>query len=99
MMTLAGARFFGLEEQIGSLEPGKLADITAIDLSGPTFQPLYDPVSQLIYTATGRDVTHVWINGRQVLKARELQPRDTGSILASTRAWQEKISTMMQAKT
>ena len=98
MMTLSGARFFGLEEEIGSLEPGKLADITAIDLSGPTFQPLYDPVSQLIYTATGRDVTHVWINGRQVLKARELQPRDTGSILASTRAWQEKISTMMQAK-
>ena len=98
MMTLSGARFFGLEEQIGSLEPGKLADITAIDLSGPTFQPLYDPVSQLIYTATGRDVTHVWINGRQVLKARELQQRDTGSILASTRAWQEKISTMMQAK-
>ena len=99
MMTLNGAKFFGLEEQIGSLEPGKLADITAIDLSGPTFQPLYDPVSQLIYTATGRDVTHVWIHGRQVLKAREPQHSDTGSILASTRTWQEKISTMMQEKT
>lgn len=92
MMTINGARFLGLEEEIGSLEPGKLADITAVDLSHPTFQPIYNPISQLIYTASARDVSNVWIGGKQVLDNRQLPETDTESILAATQQWQEKIT-------
>jgi 5-methylthioadenosine/S-adenosylhomocysteine deaminase len=92
MMTINGARFLGLEDEIGSLEPGKLADITAIDLSHPTFQPIYNPISQLIYTASARDVSDVWIGGKRVMDNRQLQEVDTESILAATRQWQKKIA-------
>ncbi len=91
MMTINGARFLGLEDEIGSLEPGKLADITAIDLSHPSFQPIYNPISQLIYTASARDVSNVWIGGKRVMDNRQLPETDIESILAATRQWQEKI--------
>jgi 5-methylthioadenosine/S-adenosylhomocysteine deaminase len=94
MMTINGARFLGLEAEIGSLEPGKLADITAVDLSHPTFQPIYNPISQLIYTASARDVSHVWIGGKRVLDNRLLPETDTQSILAATRQWRQKITTV-----
>lgn len=94
MMTINGARFLGLEAEIGSLEPGKLADISAVDLSHPTFQPIYNPISQLIYTASARDVSHVWIGGKRVLENRLLSETDTQSILAATRQWRQKITTV-----
>jgi 5-methylthioadenosine/S-adenosylhomocysteine deaminase len=92
MMTLDGARYLGREEDLGSLEAGKIADLTAIDLSAPVFQPLYNPVSQLIYAATGRDVTDVWINGHQLLKGRQPQMIDSASVEAATAGWQARIS-------
>jgi 5-methylthioadenosine/S-adenosylhomocysteine deaminase len=95
MMTINGARFLGLEEDIGSLEPGKLADITAVDLSHPAFQPIYNPISQLIYTASARDVSHVWIGGKRVMDNRQLPGTDTQSILAATRQWQQKITAVI----
>ena len=92
MMTINGARFLGLENEIGSLEPGKLADIASIDLSHPTCQPIYNPISQLIYTASARDVSNVWIGGKRVMENRLLPEIDIESILAATRQWQEKIA-------
>ncbi|KGS14317.1 N-ethylammeline chlorohydrolase, partial [Pseudomonas coronafaciens] len=63
MATLNGARALGLQDETGSLELGKAADMVAFDLSRLAQQPIYDPVSQLIY-ATGRDcVSHVWVAG------------------------------------
>ena len=63
MATLNGAKALGLDEQIGSLKPGKAADITAIDLSALSSQPVYDPVSQIVYTAGREQVTDVWVRG------------------------------------
>ncbi len=91
MLTLGGARFLGLDDKVGSLTPGKRADITAIDLSRPEFQPVYNPVSQLIYTATGRDVSHVWVNGVHLVADHQLIEADTDSILSATRGWQDKV--------
>lgn len=91
MMTLGGARFLGLDESIGSIEPGKLADLVTVDLSSIVFQPLFNPVSQLIYTATGRDVANVWIHGQQLLKDRQPQLLDVPGITAATAVWQDKI--------
>jgi 5-methylthioadenosine/S-adenosylhomocysteine deaminase len=91
MMTLSGAKFLGLEDEIGSLEPGKLADITAVDLSHPAFQPIYNPISQLIYTASGRDVSHVWIGGNCVVKDKQPVHADLEAIMRNTENWRERI--------
>ncbi|SDA17146.1 Cytosine/adenosine deaminase [Pseudomonas sp. NFPP10] len=92
MATLNGARAMGLESQMGSLEIGKAADLTAFDLSGLAQQPIYDPVSQLIY-ATGRDcVKHVWVAGKQLLDDRRLTRLDEHQLGATARDWARRIS-------
>lgn len=93
MATLNGARALGLDDQCGSLEPGKLADMVAFDLSRLAQQPLYDPVSQLIYTC-GRDcVRHLWVGGKPLLEDGRLTRLDEARILATSRAWGERIAT------
>lgn len=92
MATLNGARAMGLESEIGSLEVGKAADIVAFDLSGLAQQPIYDPVSQLIY-ATGRDcVKHLWVAGKQLLDDRQLTRMDEQQLTATAKAWGQRIS-------
>jgi 5-methylthioadenosine/S-adenosylhomocysteine deaminase len=61
--TLGGARALGLGARIGSIEPGKRADLTALALRGPELAPCYDPVSHLVYAAGREHVTHVWVDG------------------------------------
>jgi 5-methylthioadenosine/S-adenosylhomocysteine deaminase len=93
MATLNGARALGLGEQTGSLTPGKWADMAAIRLDTIETQPLYDPVSQLVY-ACGRDqVTDVWVAGQHLLKDRQLTTLDIHEILNRARDWQLRIST------
>lgn len=92
MATLNGARAMGLDDQTGSLEVGKFADLVAFDLSGLAQQPIYDPVSQLIYS-TGRDtVRHVWVGGKQLLDNGSLTRMDEQRIIANARQWAERIA-------
>ena len=91
MATLGGARALGLDDTIGSLTPGKAADITAIDLGALETQPVYHPVSQLIYAAGREQVSDVWVAGRHLLKARELTTLNQASIIERAHAWAEKI--------
>ena len=91
MATLNGARALGLENDIGSIEKGKAADLVAFDLSGLAQQPVYDPVSQLIY-ACGRDcVKHVWVAGKQLLDDGRLTRMDEQQLCATAKAWGERI--------
>ncbi|NHW03341.1 TRZ/ATZ family hydrolase [Stutzerimonas degradans] len=91
MATLNGARALGLDEHTGSLEVGKFADLVAFDLSDLAQQPVYDPVSQLIYTC-GRDcVRHVWVAGKQLLTDRRLTRIDQDQLMANVRQWSTKI--------
>lgn len=91
MATLNGARALGLDDHTGSLEAGKFADIVAFDLSGLAQQPIYDPVSQLIY-ASGRDcVRHVWVGGKQLLDDRKLTRMDEDRVIATAREWGARI--------
>jgi 5-methylthioadenosine/S-adenosylhomocysteine deaminase len=91
MATLNGAKALGINHLTGSLLPGKAADITAIDLHDVETQPLYNPLSTLVY-AVGRDkVTDVWVAGKQLLKSRRLTTLDTHELLAKTQMWREKI--------
>jgi len=92
MATLNGARALGIDAQVGSLEIGKAADIVAFDLSGLAQQPVYDPVSQLIY-ATGRDcVKHLWVAGKPLLDDRRLTRMDEQQLGATARHWGQRIS-------
>nr|MBO2509772.1 N-ethylammeline chlorohydrolase [Gammaproteobacteria bacterium] len=92
MATLNGARALGLEEETGSLELGKLADLVAFDLSRLAQQPVYDPVSQLIYASTRDCVQHLWVGGKQLLDAGRLTRLDEERILATSRTWGERIA-------
>jgi len=91
MATLNGAKALGLDEQIGSLKPGKAADITAIDLSALSSQPVYDPVSQIVYSVGREQVTDVWVAGRRLLAQRVLTTLDESAILRRAQDWRDKI--------
>ena len=91
MATIQGARALGIGDVTGSLETGKAADITAIDLGELETQPVYDPVSQIVYAADRRQVTHVWCHGKPLLKNRKLQTLDLVKLISDTQVWQEKI--------
>ena len=92
MATLNGAQALGIDGETGSLVPGKSADITAVHLGGLESQPVYNPISQLVY-ATGRDkVSDVWVAGQHLLKDGELTTLDAAAIHENARQWGEKIA-------
>lgn len=92
MATLNGAKALGIDDRVGSIEPGKAADLTAIDLSAADTQPVYNPISQLVYSAGREQVTDVWINGKQLLANRRLTTIDETAILRKAQSWREKIA-------
>ncbi|OEC35338.1 5-methylthioadenosine/S-adenosylhomocysteine deaminase [Pseudomonas cuatrocienegasensis] len=92
MATLNGARALGLEQQIGSLELGKAADLVAFDLRGLAQQPIYDPVSQLIYASSRHCVEHVWVGGKQLLDAGRLTRLDEAALIETAQAWGQQIA-------
>jgi 5-methylthioadenosine/S-adenosylhomocysteine deaminase len=92
MATLNGARALGLDERIGSLTAGKAADMTAIDLGRISSQPVYDPISQIVYAAGRDQVTDVWVAGKRLLHTGRLTTLDEAEILAKAKQWRDKIS-------
>jgi 5-methylthioadenosine/S-adenosylhomocysteine deaminase len=85
MATIEGARVLGLERQIGSIEPGKWADLILIDLEKPHFTPLYHLCSHLVYCARGSDVAAAVVGGRIVMKDRRLLTIDLPSAMEAVR--------------
>ena len=92
MATLGGARALGLAEVTGSLEVNKWADMTAIDLSHPSCQPLYDPISQVVYAASRQQVSDVWVAGNQLVENHQLTKIDIKDCLHRAAGWQQKIN-------
>ena len=94
--TLGGAKAMGFDHLVGSIEPGKQADLVCVDLSALETQPLHHVVSQLIY-ATGRhQVSDVWIAGKPKLARRELVDMDMAGILANAKQWQARIAAILR---
>ncbi len=85
MATLGGARVLGLDTQIGSLEPGKRADIVIVGMRQPRQTPLYDAVSHLVYTTRGDDVETVIVNGKILMKNKRVVTMDEAAVLADAR--------------
>ena len=90
--TLGGARAIGLGEQIGSLEPGKLADFICVSMDALETQPMYHPISQVVYSCGRQQVTDVWIAGERKLDARELVGMDVAALRAKAGRWRERIA-------
>lgn len=91
MATLNGARALGLECDIGSIEPGKLADLVAVDFSTPEMQPCYDPLSHLIYVAGREQVSHVWVAG-ELRYENGIHPHlDQDELKEIATRWQDKL--------
>lgn len=83
MATIGGAKAVGMEQEIGSLEAGKKADLSILNLnhfhSSPSFA--VDPVSRIVYSAISSDVETTIINGRIVMKDRQMQTIDRSIVL------------------
>lgn len=92
MATINGARALGLEDEIGSLEPEKSADLVALDLRDSHTQPLYHPVSQLVYAASQQQVRQVWVRGRQVIRDGLPTRLDNGRIIAAAQTWGDRLA-------
>jgi 5-methylthioadenosine/S-adenosylhomocysteine deaminase len=86
MATVEGAKAIGLGDQIGSLEPGKRADLIIIDRNRPHLTPMYHPASHIVYAAIGSDVRDVIIDGKPVVRHQKLLTIDIDELLHETRA-------------
>ncbi|MCF7988338.1 MAG: TRZ/ATZ family hydrolase [Methylovulum sp.] len=91
MATINGAKALGLDHEIGSLSVGKSADVIAIDLSLLETQPLYCPVSQIVYAASRQQVTDVWVAGKRLLNQRQLTTINLEVLNAKIKEWQRRL--------
>ena len=91
MATIWGAEVLGLEKEIGTIEVGKRADIITIDLRKPHLTPLYNPMSTIVYSASGSDVRDVIVNGRVLMKDRAFTGLDAEEVMARVREISAKI--------
>jgi 5-methylthioadenosine/S-adenosylhomocysteine deaminase len=91
MATMGGARALGMASQIGSLEPGKRADVIVVSMSAARQTPMYDPVSHLVYTTRGDDVRATVVNGKVLMRDRKVLTLNEAAVLAEARAWGEKV--------
>jgi len=85
MATIGGARALGLGHAIGSIEPGKRADLIVVSTNRARQTPMYDPVSQIVYASRGDDVESVVINGRIVMRHRVVETLDEAQVLRDAR--------------
>ena len=92
MATLHGAKALGLQESIGSLVAGKKADMTAIDFSSIELSPCYDPVSHLVYSARREHVSHVWVDGKILVKEGQFTHLDEQALLQRAEQWGSRIN-------
>ena len=95
MATMGGARALNLHDEIGSLEPGKRADIVLVDVRRPGLTPLYRVYSHLVYAARGSDVATVIVNGRVVVGDREILTVDEAEVMERARAFGDRVRGVM----
>jgi len=93
MATINGARALGLDRVTGSLEPGKDADLVAVDFSSLPVQPVFDPVSHLVHVADRSCISDVWVRGARIMADRALTTIDEAAVRAQTLVWQQRMTT------
>ncbi len=95
MATMGGAQALNLHDEIGSLEPGKRADIVLLDMQRPGLTPLYSVYSHLVYAVRGSDVDTVIVNGRIVVRDRRILTVDEGAVMEHARGFGNRVREVM----
>jgi 5-methylthioadenosine/S-adenosylhomocysteine deaminase len=96
MATIRGARALGMEKEIGSLETGKRADLIVVRIDRANAQPLYDPVSQMVYALKGSDVRDVMVNGKPVVRDSKILTLNEAQILAKAAEYAAKVTASLK---
>ena len=91
MATIDGARTLGMDALIGSLEPGKRADVIVVSMTAARQTPMYDPLSHLVYVTRGDDVKTTIVNGRVLMRDRNVLTLDEPRVLNDARALADKV--------
>ncbi|MCC6363240.1 MAG: amidohydrolase family protein [Bryobacterales bacterium] len=92
MATITGARALGLDKEIGSLEPGKRADMITVMVNAPNAIPMYHVMSQMVYALKGANVNDVMVNGRLIVRDRRVLTLDAGEIARKVSEYQARVS-------
>jgi 5-methylthioadenosine/S-adenosylhomocysteine deaminase len=95
--TRSGAQALGLGGKVGSLEPGKRADLIAVEVRNPHVEPFEDLYSTLVYSAKSSDVTDVWVDGKRLLEGRRPTTLDERAILDAAVRWRKKVEASLAA--
>lgn len=91
MATLNGATALGLDTEVGSIKPGKLADLCAVELSSLDVSPCFDPISHLVYSSGREHISHVWVAGKCCVERGELTFASQNDLKNSVSLWQNKV--------
>jgi 5-methylthioadenosine/S-adenosylhomocysteine deaminase len=96
MATAAGARALGIGNLVGTLEPGKRADVVTVDLRQPHFVPVlsgphFNVAAHLVFSASGHDVADVWVDGRRLVAGGSVLTADVESVQANAQAAAEEL--------
>lgn len=92
MATINGAKTLGIDKITGSLEVGKQADITAIEINHIAATPIYHPSAYVVYNSCGRDVSDVWVAGKPLLRQKRLTTIDEKALSNKVESWRQKIA-------
>jgi 5-methylthioadenosine/S-adenosylhomocysteine deaminase len=96
MATIGGARVLGMEKEIGSIETGKRADMITVRLDRPNAVPLYDPISQMVYTLKADDVRDVMVNGKPVVRDAKILTLDERAVLAKAAEYGARVKASLR---
>ena len=91
MATIGGAKVLGLEDQVGSLEVGKRADLIIVSMAAARQTPMYNPISHLVYTTHGHDVVTTIVNGRVLMRDKEVLTLDEDVVISEARAMATEV--------
>ena len=92
MATIGGARALGMDKQIGSLEPGKRADVIIVNMSAARQTPMYDPLSHLVYVTRGDDVQTTIVSGKVLMRDRKVLTLDRAAVLRDAKRWASSVN-------
>jgi 5-methylthioadenosine/S-adenosylhomocysteine deaminase len=96
MATIDGARTLGMDKEIGSLEPGKRADLIVVSMKAARQTPLYDPLSHLVYVTRGDDVQTMVVDGKVIMRDRRVTTMNESAVLDEAGQWARKVRQAVQ---
>jgi 5-methylthioadenosine/S-adenosylhomocysteine deaminase len=91
LATIGSARAVGMDASLGSIEPGKRADLIAVSMGAPRQTPIYNVVSHLVYTTRGDDVQTTIVNGTVLMKDRQVRTLDRSAVISEAKQFAEKV--------